>query len=248
MTAQDTHDHDLSVLTSGEPQEILETVPTQDGRPHHWLVVKFPMMDAAGKKFVAGVGVDVTERRHAEKALAKQAEREAITHGISQAVRSTLETSEIFGSAVRELGSYLGVDRCSIFMKDEKARHLRNVAEYHAAGVKPAATDFALGDLTSLAEALGEKGVRFSTMCQRRTDKDSLRKDPQRRSVQSIMYVAIRVGDEVPAAFALSTLENSGIGPIRTSRLQRQLPTNRIAIRQAQLTKSRSHFDARVFG
>ena len=96
ITAQDTHEHDLSVLTSGEPQEILETVPTQDGRPHHWLVVKFPMTDASGKKFVAGVGVDITERRKAENALAQQAEREAITHGFSQAVRQTLEPRRYF--------------------------------------------------------------------------------------------------------------------------------------------------------
>ncbi len=237
VTAQHTHDHDLSVLTSGEPQEILETVPTQDGRPHHWLVVKFPMTDASGKKFVAGVGVDITERRQAEKALAKQAEREAITHGISQAVRRTLETSEIFESAVRELGSYLAVDRCSLFMKDEKARHLRNVAEYHAAGVKPAASDFALGDLTSLAEALGEKGVLvFNDAANDERIKTLYEKILKDADVQSIMYVAIRVGDEVPAAFALSTTREQRHWSDSDVALAKAVADQTgIAIRQAQL-------------
>lgn len=225
------------MLTSGEPQEILETVPTQDGTPHHWLVVKFPMSDASGKKFVAGVGVDITDRRQAEKALAQQAEREAITHGISQAVRRTLETSEIFQSAVRELGSYLSVDRCSLFMKNEKAGHLQNVAEYHAEGVKPAATDFALADLTSLAEALSASGVlAFNDAPNDDRIKTLYEKILKQADVRSIMYVAIHVGDEVPAAFALSTTReqrnwsNSDIALAKAVADQ-----TGIAIRQAQL-------------
>ena len=83
---------------------------------------KFPITDGAGKRFVGGVGVDITERRRAEEALTHQAQREEMTHRISQAVRCSLESSEIFQTAVRELGSYLNVDRCSLFMKDEGLR------------------------------------------------------------------------------------------------------------------------------
>jgi PAS domain S-box-containing protein len=247
VTAQNTHDHDLSVLTSGEPQEILETVPTQDGTPHHWLVVKFPMTDASGKKFVAGVGVDITERRQAEKALAQQAEREAITHGISQAIRRTLETSEIFQAAVRELGSYLAVDRCSLFMKNEKAQHLQNVAEYHAEGVQPAASDFALSDLTSLAQALSEKGVLvFNDAAKDERIKTLYEKILKQADVRSIMYVAIHVGEDVPAAFALSTTReqrnwsNSDIALAKAVADQ-----TGIAIRQAQLYQKSEATSAR---
>ncbi len=237
ITAQDTHEHDLSVLTSGEPQEILETVPTQDGTPHHWLVVKFPMTDASGRKFVAGVGVDITERRQAENALAQQAEREAITHGISQAVRQTLETSEIFHSAVRELGSYLEVDRCSLFMKDEKAGHLRNVAEYHAEGVKAAATDFALGDLTSLTQALLEKRVlAFNDAANDKRIATLYEAILKQADVRSIMYVAISAGDEVPAAFALSTTrEHRNWSDSDIALAKAVADQTGIAIRQAQL-------------
>ena len=236
-TARHTHEHDLCVLSSGAPQEIVETVPTQDGTPHHWLVVKFPMTDASGKRFIAGVGVDITERRRAEKALTQQAEREAITHRISQAVRCSLETPEIFQSAVRELGSYLEVDRCSLYMKDERAGQLRNVAEYHSEGVQPAATDFRLGELKGLAEALSENGVLvFNDAANEEGISVLYESILKQAEVRSIMYVAIRVGEEVPAAFALSTTRelrhwtDSDIGLAKAIADQ-----TGIAIRQAQL-------------
>src|SRR5678815_3033550 len=59
-TAAQTHEHDLKILTSGQPEQIIETIPTEDGTPHYWLVFKFPTIDASGNKYVAGVGVDIT--------------------------------------------------------------------------------------------------------------------------------------------------------------------------------------------
>ncbi|MBA2528140.1 MAG: PAS domain S-box protein [Pyrinomonadaceae bacterium] len=205
-TAQKTHEHDLQVLLTGEPEEIVETVPMQDGSPHHWLVFKFPITDVSGKRFVGGVGVDITERRDAEEALAHQAQREEMTHRISQAVRCSLDSSEIFQTAVRELGSYLNVDRCSLFMKDEGAQHAMNVAEYHADGVEPAATDFDLADLKNLTESLHQNGVLvFNDAPRDERIKEVYERILSRAGVRSIMYVAIRVGDDLPAAFALST-------------------------------------------
>src|SRR6185436_20492800 len=46
--AAETHQHDLNVLTSGLPDEVIETVHTEDGTPHQWLVFKFPTVDSAG--------------------------------------------------------------------------------------------------------------------------------------------------------------------------------------------------------
>ncbi|HEY6121719.1 MAG TPA: PAS domain S-box protein [Pyrinomonadaceae bacterium] len=205
-TARATHQHDLQVLLTGKPQEIIETVPTQDGTPHHWLVFKFPTTDSSGQRFVAGVGVDITERRRAEEALEQQAQREAMTHRISQAIRCSLDSAEIFRTAVRELGSYLNVDRCSLFMRNDRAKCATNVAEYHSEGVTPAEADFPLSDLTALINALDEKGVlAFSDAANDREIADVYERILAPANVRSIMYVAIRVGDEVSAAFALST-------------------------------------------
>jgi PAS domain S-box-containing protein len=208
-TAAQTHDHDLKVLNSGSPEEIIETIPTEDGTPHYWLVFKFPTIDAAGNRYVAGVGVDITGRRRAEEALAQQAQREAMIHRISQAIRCSLDSHEIYQTAVRELGAYLAVDRCSLFMRNDRAKCAMNVAEYHAEGVEPAASDFALAHLQSLIKALDETGVLpFADAAHDKRIEDLYRNILSKADVKSIMYVAIRVGDDVPAAFALSTTKH----------------------------------------
>ncbi len=236
-TAQKTHDHDLQVLATGVPQEIVETVPTEDGLLHHWLVFKFPMTDASGKRFVAGVGVDITERRRAEEALAQQAQREAMINRISQAIRCSLDSSEIFQTAVRELGSYLDVDRCSLFMKDDGAQHVMNVAEYHAEGVQPAASDFSLGDLKGLVESLGKNGVLvFNDAADDARIADIYDRILSKAGVRSIMYAAIRVGDDVPAAFALSTTRELRLWSDSDIALAKAVADQTgIAIRQAKL-------------
>lgn len=154
---------------------------------------------------VQGIARDITERLRAETALAQQAQREAMTNRISQAIRCSLDSSEIFQTAVRELGSYLKVDRCSLFMKGEGG-NVRNVAEYHAEGVLPAASDFKLVDLKALVQTLGEKGVLvFEDAAHDKRISDLYERILSKADVRSIMYVAIRVEDDVPAAFALST-------------------------------------------
>lgn len=165
---------------------------------------------------VQGIARDLTERKHSEEILresqaflAQQAQREAMTHRISQAIRCSLDSSEIYKTAVRELGSYLAVDRCSLFMRDDRARCALNVAEYHARGVKPAASDFALSHLQSLIAALDQTGVLpFTDAAKDERIADLYQNILSKANVKSIMYVAIRVGDDVPAAFALSTTKH----------------------------------------
>ncbi|HYY58356.1 MAG TPA: PAS domain S-box protein, partial [Pyrinomonadaceae bacterium] len=67
---------------------------------------------------VQGIGRDVTERKRADQALAQQVKREALINHISGAVRHSLDPTEIFRSAVEELGKHLNVDRCSLFKFD----------------------------------------------------------------------------------------------------------------------------------
>src|ERR1043165_4316851 len=162
---------------------------------------------------VQGIGRDLTERKHSEEVLresqayvAQQAQREAMTHRISQAIRCSLDSHEIYQTAVRELGSYLSVDRCSLFMRDDRGKCAMNVAEYHATGVEPAASDFALSHLQSLIAALDTTGVLpFTDAAKDARITDLYQNILSKANVKSIMYVAIRVGDDVPAAFALST-------------------------------------------
>src|SRR5207247_7835936 len=89
----------------------------------------------------------------------QQAQRAALTNRISQAVRRTRDVSEVFETAVRELGQHLEVDRCSLFMKDEKAGRITNAAEYHVPDVAPAGSDFDLPQVRGLNAAIEEHGV-----------------------------------------------------------------------------------------
>jgi two-component system, cell cycle sensor histidine kinase and response regulator CckA len=59
--------NDESVMRTGRVLQTFETVPTPDGQPHYWLSLKFPFLDASGKKFVGGIAIDVTERKRADE-------------------------------------------------------------------------------------------------------------------------------------------------------------------------------------
>lgn len=155
---------------------------------------------------VQGVGRDLTDRKRSEEVLAQQSQREAMTHRISQAIRCSLDSSEIFHTAVHELGSYLNADRCSLFIKEQTGSQAVNAAEYHADGILPAASKFELEDLQVLIESLEEKGVLcFNDAANEPRIAEVYERILAPAGVRSIMYVAIRVGDEVIAAFALST-------------------------------------------
>ena len=209
------HDEDRSVVEKLLPQWISEK------RGWTGLVLRWkhkqngyrylesnglPVFDPQGKLVgYRGADRDITERKLAEDALAQQAERAALTNRISQAVRRTLEVSEVFETAVRELGVHLEVDRCSLFMKDEKAGRVTNAAEFHVSDVEPAGTDFDLPRVKGLTESMEKHGVMaFDDVAGDERSRE-LYQGIVKRDVKSIMYVGVTVGDELLGAFALST-------------------------------------------
>jgi PAS domain S-box-containing protein len=153
---------------------------------------------------VQGIARDLTERRLAEQTLAEQSQREAMTHRISQAVRRSFDSSEIFHTAVQELGSQLNVDYCCLLIEDERSKRAVNVAEYHAAGVQLGDTDFELESLKGLTRKLDQNGV----LAVDDADDEAYARFLGRTKPRSLMYVAIRVGDEVPAVFALARIQS----------------------------------------
>jgi PAS domain S-box-containing protein len=71
--AQEYLEHNRLVLARDQPLEVIESYPRPDGTRGYGLVCKFPIRDAAGRRLVGGVGIDITERRQAEALLAAEA-------------------------------------------------------------------------------------------------------------------------------------------------------------------------------
>ncbi|MFN2577498.1 MAG: PAS domain S-box protein [Pyrinomonadaceae bacterium] len=145
------------------------------------------------------------EQKRAESEIQQQAERVAVTNRISQAVRRTLDVSVVFETAVRELGQHLEVDRCSLYMKDEKAGRVTNAAEFHVPDVEPAGSDFELPPLKGLTESMEKHGVMAFDDVAGDERSRGLYEGVVKRDVKSIMYVGVTVGQELLGAFALST-------------------------------------------
>ncbi|MBV8855893.1 MAG: PAS domain-containing protein [Acidobacteria bacterium] len=178
----------------------------------------------------------VARQRDAEK-LAAQAEREALVNRITRAVRHSLDADEVFRAATRELGRQLGVDRCAVFMLDREAGVVRTQAVYTAPGVAPAAGEYPLPLVNNLVEAIRETGVLAF---------EDVEHDPSIRHVyekilkglgtRSIMYVAIRVGDDVPGCFVVSNVrETRRWRPEDVSLARAVADQTGLAVRQAEL-------------
>jgi PAS domain S-box-containing protein len=61
--------NDRAVLAASEPMQVLESAPNPDGTISWWLNNKFSFRDASGRRYIGGIGLDVTDRKLAEEAL-----------------------------------------------------------------------------------------------------------------------------------------------------------------------------------
>ena len=79
--------NDREVLQAMKPIQFIEPVPLDDGTDWHFLMNKFPVEDHNGKTILCAIGIDISELRDAEKALAElQALQEALLENIPDVV------------------------------------------------------------------------------------------------------------------------------------------------------------------
>ncbi len=64
-------ENDRAVLKGGQTIEVIEETPSPEGDSTFWWSFKFPFQDASDKKYVGGIGIDITERKRMEEALKK---------------------------------------------------------------------------------------------------------------------------------------------------------------------------------
>ncbi|HZB47229.1 MAG TPA: GAF domain-containing protein, partial [Pyrinomonadaceae bacterium] len=186
--------------------------------------------------FARQVAQLVARRRDAER-LAAQAEREQVVNRITRAVRQSLDTDEVFRTAVGELGQQLGVDRCVLFMLDREAGVARNLAEYVAPGQMPAGREYGIPLIAGLVEGIRAHGhLVFEDVANDPAIRGVYENILSRLGTRSIMYVGIRVGSEMPAAFAVSVARERRRWRDSDVALARAVADQTgIAIRQAEL-------------
>ena len=61
--------NDQKVFATGVPLTTVEQAGQDGGPMSYWMTVKFPYLDKQGKKFVGGIGIDITGIKNAEAAL-----------------------------------------------------------------------------------------------------------------------------------------------------------------------------------
>ncbi|MCA1620041.1 MAG: PAS domain-containing protein [Acidobacteria bacterium] len=178
----------------------------------------------------------IARQRDAAK-LAAQAEREALINRITRALRQSLDAGEVFRAATRELGVQLGADRCTVYMLDPESGVASCAAEYAAPGVASAGAVYPLPLVAGLVERIrGEGVVAFEDAGREPVARQLHEQVLKRLGTRSIMFVAIRVGDELPGCFVISTVGATRRWHPEEEALARAVADQTgIAVRQAEL-------------
>lgn len=67
--------NDRETLTADRAVDMMEENIDLHGDSCYWWVLKFPFQDAAGNRYIGGIGVDVTDRKRAEQTLRESEEK-----------------------------------------------------------------------------------------------------------------------------------------------------------------------------
>ncbi|MFB3763609.1 MAG: PAS domain S-box protein, partial [Methanotrichaceae archaeon] len=69
--AEQFRKNDQMALAAGRPIEVVEENFNPDGSRCYWQNFKFIIQDSSGRKYIAGIGADITRQKQAEEALQK---------------------------------------------------------------------------------------------------------------------------------------------------------------------------------
>ena len=114
--ARQFREDDLQVINSGQARHIPEELLTDaQGNVRIFQTTKIPFFVTDSEiPAVLGVAIDITERKNAENALQQQFQRALLLKQITQEIRQSLDTKQIFDTTATQIGKTFGVNRCVI--------------------------------------------------------------------------------------------------------------------------------------
>ncbi len=92
-TARALRENDEMALSADGTHKVAETLPQSDGA-HQWITFKFPFSTNAGKRYLAGISLDVTDRSRAEEERASLLVRERHARSEAEAALAARQQSE----------------------------------------------------------------------------------------------------------------------------------------------------------
>ena len=132
---------DLEVIESGQSKHIAEE-PLTDAQGHVriYQTTKIPFFVTGSEEpAVLGVAIDITERKQAELALEQQFQRTLLLKHITQKIRQSLDSKEIFQTTATQISQVFGVNRCILRTYiAEPSPEIPAVAEYLEPGYRSA--------------------------------------------------------------------------------------------------------------
>ncbi len=124
---------DLQVLESGEPTHLPEeTIIYPDGEKRIIKTTKIPFSLAISHMpAVLSVSIDISEQKQAEEALHQQLTRVMLLKQVTQEIRQSLNTKQIFQTTATQIGQVFQVNRCTIHTYvSQPYPRIPTVAEY----------------------------------------------------------------------------------------------------------------------
>ncbi|NNJ08848.1 PAS domain S-box protein [Chloroflexales bacterium ZM16-3] len=139
-------DHERAVIESGQAS-TRESVATSIDGPRPFIEIKFPLRDHTGEiTALGGIALDITDRKRAEEALARQLTLQRALSGCSRVLLSHSATSEEYQATLNEAltiildavgGDYVSVAQYPSYEHgiEQLFRGFRSLAEVHRPGI-----------------------------------------------------------------------------------------------------------------
>ena len=127
--AEEFRKHDLQVLHAQQAIEVEEETPAPEGGRLSWCILKFPFQDASGRRFVGGIGLDITERRRMEALLRQTNER--LEEDVRARTEELTRTIDCLQDAMKELEHRADqIQKVTLELVQAEDRERKRLAEF----------------------------------------------------------------------------------------------------------------------